>query len=171
LCVYGIFPDIAAARAKATELSREGTEGGVGGGTLVDAFVVESLGKWIPVVPVQRGVAEEEEEIAAAENEDPPLGRMGSVCDVRKHSTQQHETPNKKTTPPPDGSSSSSSPFLSRYGGCIHYYNQLSKQLFREKVSSSVVKTADVIIMTNGKPEATRRQSRPNVRNWNSSCR
>jgi hypothetical protein len=50
----------------------------------VQAFVVEDAGRWVPVQAPERGTGVSEEEIAVDENENSTMGRMGSVCEVRK---------------------------------------------------------------------------------------
>lgn len=94
--LFGVYPSLAAARDAVRMLVERG-EGGnaddVAAAADVEAFIVDEVQRWIPVRAPDRGSAEDEEEVAAAENEDPSNGRMGSVCDVRR----------RKGAPPPGG--------------------------------------------------------------------
>lgn len=77
--VHGFYRNESEARDHAQRMAREGTE--------VDEFVIQHVNTWFLVTPPVAGTGEEEEEIAAPENDDRSAGRMGSVCDIRKPSS------------------------------------------------------------------------------------
>ena len=75
--VHGVYGSVAEAQAASRALAMEQVD--------VQAYVVDSCNRWIPVRNVElRDAAEDTEEIPAPENTDPSGGRMGSVCDVRR---------------------------------------------------------------------------------------
>ena len=49
----------------------------------VRAYVVDHCCRWIRVREPEPGTGDDEEEVAAPENNDPSGGRMGSVCNIR----------------------------------------------------------------------------------------
>lgn len=64
----------------------------------VDEFIIQYVNTWFLVTPPTTGTGEEEEEIAAVENEDRSAGRMGSVCEMHK---KKNTRDTAATAPPP----------------------------------------------------------------------
>lgn len=95
LCVHGWYPSVEEARAAIAALAA--AEGGAGEGdagrwdrdphVAVSAYVVDDVGRWLPVLePLAdaRVAADDVEEVAGPENDDPAHGRCGSVCEMRR---------------------------------------------------------------------------------------
>ena len=90
--IHGVFDTVEAARAAVHRLAADG-----GAGTDAErAFIVDEVGRWLPVADAAHLTVDEEEEIAAAENDNPEAGRAGSVCDVRRSSQPAKEQTAKK---------------------------------------------------------------------------
>lgn len=101
-CVHGLY-DTAdeAQRAIRERLTQtEGTEA-------VDAFIVDDVGQWLPVVdprdPSASRFLGEVDEVGTVENVDPSQGRAGSVCDLRRSRPPpaMHQPEDASSPPPP----------------------------------------------------------------------
>ena len=71
LCIHGFFRDMNEAKAKIEQYATDQPD--------VHSYIVEEVGKWIPVSEPVNGSGVEEEEIRAPENDDSQNGRMGSM--------------------------------------------------------------------------------------------
>ena len=76
ICVHGFFANMPSAREYVVQLSAQQPE--------VQSYIIDDCYRWIAVQEPVSGTAIEEEEINAPENEDEENGKMGSVCDLRK---------------------------------------------------------------------------------------
>jgi hypothetical protein len=73
--VHGFYGTTTEARAAARAMAVDQPD--------VYAYIIDECTRWIRVTEPVPGTGEEEEEVAAPENEDPTGGRMGSVCNLR----------------------------------------------------------------------------------------
>jgi hypothetical protein len=75
--IHGFFPSMKQAQEQVHRLAAEQLD--------VHSYIIEECMHWFPVQDPVKGSALEEEEIQAPENEDRESGRMGSVCELKKH--------------------------------------------------------------------------------------
>lgn len=68
LCVYGAYASLSEARTAVNDLLENETS--------VDALIIDQTLRWIPVTKPLTGTADEEEEVAASQNEDESHGRI-----------------------------------------------------------------------------------------------
>lgn len=130
--VHGFYQNESEARDHAQKMAREGIE--------VDEFVIQYVNTWFLVTPPITGTGEEEEEIAAPENDDRSAGRMGSVCDIRKSTAS---TPKQN-----DMSASSSSSPLTVDGGDTTTKNSKTCLKNQRKTLEDLLGVTDVPVPT-----------------------